>query len=824
MIIEKLVLYRCIRLMYTGIELFEYTPTSPYQLIIGTNGSGKSSVIAETSPLPAARQDYLAGGYKHVWLTHENHHYELRSDFTTGSKHTFIRDGVALLTDGNQTVQKELVEQYFGYDQALHDVITGERKSRFTNMSPAQRQQWITRISNVDVSYGIGVYTRAAKGLRDTVAVREHVERRLNAEYNNVIDSEQLLSLQNRIEGLSQHVTEVMLLSNNEVKEPLFYEEQLERSLQELNRIVHSEVFSQDTRVLAGYGSLSQLEDKLRVATNTVEYTESRLSDKRKDYTSIEDLLNQVLEADTKEDNLKAEYQVLNDQLKAEFLQQLEFRFPETDYRVLLNKVKNIEVNLRAALTELPTNANRYYSRVQLAESQQQIDNLTLQRSVLTSELERLQKRLECVEHTEEQSCPSCHYKWIPGYTEQDIQNTRAAKDRVLSQINEIDPVLFKAREYVEECHNYWEAYRKVMTQITYYPELAQLQESLVKDDLIFESPNSAVNLFNRWLRELNHLSKRTDLEERIYTLKCTLERIEAIRKGGTSDVYSRQAKSLENEIQELTNVLLNAKEERNKLKRLVSVAKQLENVKTTIDNITQALSENLLTYAVSLKAAAVREEITLRQTELAKLSMEYTEKSSARDIVKSLEQDRDRALEKEQLVKTLVNELSPKTGVVADHLIGSVDDLVDQMNEFISSIWTYDMTIESCNIEEGDLDYKFPVNIRGYEKPVQDISKLSTGQADITNFTFILATYSFLGLTEMPLFLDELGATFDPKHRMRLVNFLKRLIDFGHVSQIFYISHNPEIYNTLTNAEVCIMDPSNVVEIEGSNQHVVIA
>lgn len=824
MIIEKLVLYRYIRLLYTGIERFEYTPTSPYQLIIGTNGSGKSSVIAETSPLPAARQDFLAGGYKHVWLSHDNHQYELISDFTTGSKHTFIRDGVVLLKDGNQTVQTELVQQYLNYDQALHNVITGEKRNRFTNMSPAQRQQWITRISNTDVSYGIGVFTRVSKGLRDTTAVREHIERRLNAEYNNVIDADQLQALQTRISGLSQHVTEVMVLSNNSVAEPHVYEDQIEKGLQELNRLVHSEVFSQDLRVLAGYGSARELEDKLRIATNTLEYTESRLNDKRKDYTTIEDLLNQVLEADNKEDNLKAEYKTLNEQLTKEFLQQLEFRFPETDYRVLLNKVKDIEVNLRGALTELPTNANRYYSRVLLAERQKEIDSLTVQRSMLSNELERHQRRLECVEHTDEQSCPKCQHRWIPGYTEQDIQNTKAAKARVVEQINEIDPVLFKAREYVEECLNYWDCYRKVMTQITYYPELQLLQESLLQDDLIFESPNGAVNLFNRWLRELTYLAKRTDLEERIYTLKCTLERIEAIRQGGTSDVYSKQAKNLEIEIQDLTNVLLNAKEERNKLRRLVALSNQLESVKTNIEGITKKLEENLMTYAVSLKAAAVREEITIRQTELAALSIELTEKSSARDVVKSLEADRDKALEKEELLKILVSEISPKTGLVADQLICSVDDLINQMNEFISSIWTYDMTIESCDIEDGDLDYKFPVNIREYDRPVSDISKLSTGQADITNFTMILATYSFLGLKEMPLFLDELGATFDPKHRMRLVNFLKRLIDFGYVSQIFYISHNPEIYNTLTNAEVCIMDPANVVEIEGANQHVVIA
>ena len=64
----KLILFRCVRLRLKNIEYFEMNPSEPVQLILGTNGSGKSSIMMELSPLPSEASDYRDGGYKEIHI------------------------------------------------------------------------------------------------------------------------------------------------------------------------------------------------------------------------------------------------------------------------------------------------------------------------------------------------------------------------------------------------------------------------------------------------------------------------------------------------------------------------------------------------------------------------------------------------------------------------------------------------------------------------------------------------------------------------------------------------------------------------------------
>jgi hypothetical protein len=161
---------------------------------------------------------------------------------------------------------------------------------------------------------------------------------------------------------------------------------------------------------------------------------------------------------------------------------------------------------------------------------------------------------------------------------------------------------------------------------------------------------------------------------------------------------------------------------------------------------------------------------------------------------------------------------MSPTSGLIADQLSSCIDALIQQMNDFIACVWTYDMVILPCGLEGADLDYKFPIEIKNRPRHVPDISKGSGAQQDFIDFTFVLVYLSFTELHGYPLFPDELGATFDPEHRIRVVEFFKQLVDSKRTSQIFYISHNPEAHAILVNANVTVMDSANVGEVPNAN------
>lgn len=98
-----------------------------------------------------------------------------------------------------------------------------------------------------------------------------------------------------------------------------------------------------------------------------------------------------------------------------------------------------------------------------------------------------------------------------------------------------------------------------------------------------------------------------------------------------------------------------------------------------------------------------------------------------------------------------------------------------------------------------------------------------SDSQLEMVNFSFEQAVRKFLGMENYPLFLDEFGRTFDEQHRANLIPFISRLIENGHYSQIFYISHFSSEHGAFNSAEYMVLDPTNITVPVAFNKNVVI-
>ena len=86
-----------------------------------------------------------------------------------------------------------------------------------------------------------------------------------------------------------------------------------------------------------------------------------------------------------------------------------------------------------------------------------------------------------------------------------------------------------------------------------------------------------------------------------------------------------------------------------------------------------------------------------------------------------------------------------------------------------------------------------------------------------------MVAMRKFMGYDEYPLILDEFGRTFDEQHRANLIPFISRLIELGVYKQIFYISHFESTHGAFNQAEIIVMDPTNVTVPEVYNKNVVV-
>ena len=147
--IQKLILSQYNRFALSEIPYICIDFSTPMQLILGTNGSGKSSLLSELTPLPANPQDFEKGGFKELHVNFKGDEFIIRSDISRGAKHSFIKNGTELNPGGTALVQKDMVERELGYTTALHTVLTG--KMRFTQMAPAKRREWIAKLSTLSL-------------------------------------------------------------------------------------------------------------------------------------------------------------------------------------------------------------------------------------------------------------------------------------------------------------------------------------------------------------------------------------------------------------------------------------------------------------------------------------------------------------------------------------------------------------------------------------------------------------------------------------------------------------------------------------------------
>ena len=137
MFFNKVQLYKNNALEVSGIESIEIDILNKILVIIGDNGSGKSTIINEINPLPSTQSDYNKG-FSKLHITHNSKSYVLESNFKKGLHHSFKEEGVELNSSFKNTIQKDLCESAFQYTPFIHNVITMMYK--ITKMGPNDRR------------------------------------------------------------------------------------------------------------------------------------------------------------------------------------------------------------------------------------------------------------------------------------------------------------------------------------------------------------------------------------------------------------------------------------------------------------------------------------------------------------------------------------------------------------------------------------------------------------------------------------------------------------------------------------------------------------
>lgn len=788
MILKKLVLHKFKRFFLSGVEHFVYTPDSNITIIAWANGMGKSSLLSQLNPLPAdLKKDYREDGYKLIEYQVGDIEYVISSGYVAKGKHSFLKNGNELNPGGTSAVQKQLVEEHFKLTSSMFNILLGV--DNLTTMSPSIRKHWFTMLSPVDYTFSIKVWNNLKIRARDILGSIKILQEDLIKKTEAIIDKEEIKLLRSQVEVLDKSILDM--------SQTLVTTQEPGGKYKDIQ--VVDDMFSRYSKYQSVVYETSKLEDidsesaktKLGKLESDLETISKEIDKKSKAIKTLEILNSKDTLAELKE--------VISTNKKN--IEQLEHSLPknliEGSSELMSSKLISVTEAARNLLDIiLNSEFKDIGSRKELLENQTKFEDLKTGFNNLKGTYVGLTnsiKELESNSKDIDVNCPNCNHKFH--YSPIDQVNMLKRK---------LEPIEKELKERYTVLKNLTAINQKITTKIEYLDKLmAILSEPLLKpvlEDVTTISPEGILTYLNKARVTVDLFieleKKKADLKSLEDKLKIQEEAAKIAQELGINSITS-----LEKEIEDL-------------LSRKTKVLRSIENIKLyittdeTVKSIIKEIEEfqdfkaKEYKYLIETK----RNELLLKQIGDLKLQLSTIQKKIAdsdtnNSIIESLQKTINENKSKLDVLTKMLDVLSPDGGLIAKSINSFLNTYLSEMNSIINSVWSYNMEILPCEVDEGnDLNYKFKVKVN-HDETIEDISKLSSSMQEIVNLAFKIIFIKYLGLQGFPLILDEFGRTMDPEHRVNAYDVIDRVLAHNF-NQIILVCHFESMYSRFANAD----------------------
>lgn len=845
MVILEFEAINCNRFSVPDIRGLKVTFTEVVQLILGTNGSGKSSMIQLMTPLAADRKDFYKDGSRTIKIAHRGEIYTAKSWFSPGPKHSLKRGDEELNPGGTAAEQNDLCKQIFGITPEIHKLLTGQ--IRFTEMEISERRKWFMLLSESDWDFAMKIYNDLGTYARDIEGQLRGIKKRLVLETEKVISPVEEKKLFDEVNQLHRELQLLM-----EVRAPV---ETPVKDLQEQNRIRLDELDKLSKQLLkmrfvAPYGHRlsgpkvrNEWGELQRPSYQSIEEVEIVIEELKTEIVKREALLNNfVTEHQKCSEQLailmktgEATVTNLRESLASKRQQQLTM----LDQRRLklelgssvtaLAAIASVEEQLTDIFTNLSENSDQTYSSAKMDKADKAV--VSLNEKIRDTEHWLRKKRAE-KEHLEvhrqsaETNCPKCSHRFTIGFSEAKYKNLCENVAELETELASAKEELAKQQALYESNANYGKLYRGFYKVKANWPSLNPFWDYVINERHITHRPRQVLFDLQTLKADLVIDGDVEKIGEEIVEIKRLLVAKEELGDANLTKV-KEQHEELTIQIERLTyelKTLSTSHNEHREYRQNLTEATQLAK------RITQLRKEGeacLQTTVEMMRRETIAHCMRQLQSALGRKEEVLTYVTSQKGLVEDLHNQLRELEVRETAAKLLVTNLSPKEGLIADGLLGFIHSFLDQINSLIKKIWTYPMTVEDCaaeNTQFTELDFKFP--LRTERKVVSDVKLGSSGQTEIIDLAFKVSAMARLGLMESPLFLDEFGKTFDMKHRHQATMVINALMEQKPFTQLFMVSHYEESFGAFSKPEVCVLCPSNVIVPKSMeyNQHVTFA
>lgn len=823
--IEELIVRKNYRFLNKGTTEIHYTPQKELQLVLGSNGFGKSSLLDIASPLPPNKKSYAKGGYCYVRIRHNNSVYELEADFKTGAKYSFVRDGGENLNSGRTyTIQKKLVEEHFKYTQEVHDLLMG--RVNFVGMTVSQRKEWIVKLCPSDTSYAMDILKESLRQQNQLKGTIKKTKEKLFTLQSDLISETELAEIENSIALRLDQIVKLTEHTDNTAKWDMTKDDTLFRLETDITNSVNkikrfkSSVIDNNIKKL---GDVSRDVFPMQVRKTKDDEAErlSALTAKVKSHYEEHQHLQEMI------DSIAQDAEITTAEVEAR-IAQIDSELPTirphkeiaglSELPILMKQSIEVSSSINNLLSRLPENPDRsIYSSEIMNRIEAQLDKQHRTRTIAVNGLDSALRRKRHIEDQHDVNCPECKFTWRPGVGKTELQDLDVAIAKHENDLKVID----EAIEVSVSERSLQDGYRELMVEYKQltdaYPRLSLLWDRYMQDGGIYNSPKSLMPVVSQFVEALESEISRSELIEERKKMQSVLD-VRKLTMTVNADSLNSRLEHLSTEIEELVKQSNQLSSRQETLKYLdVSLTAVQNEMDQLNDNLTKHLRLNMDRFKAE-KADKINELMRSAQTSLAMLQERLNSNSNKLEVCKTFEDMISEMSDEMEGLRLVSEVLSPFDGLISEILDEFLKEMTGAMNGIANRIWDHTYYIHTCGAGSDGLDYKFPLTANEAKRAVGDISEGSEGERELANFLFLMVARLYLGLEHYPIYLDEVGKYFTESHRTKLYNYIKILIEGKSVGQVMVVSHFPSTHNSLVNADFNYIDPTGVTVPKNGN------
>lgn len=833
---------------FAGISSLQGTFTETLQIILGTNGSGKTNLIKQLSPLPPVRSDYGNHGYRRLVIEHQGDTYELISDYSNKtSPHAFIRNKKSLNEGGTTNVQIEMIETYLGWTSEVQHIAYGDYD--FCKMTTGARRALLLNANPKNIGFIFDYYKKTGAKVRYCKNNLHALQERKALIESKLLDPQITQDLSKEKEDLMKKtfdLTDLMgkiksYISHNKPTRPTTRQEwgEIKQELLDICTETRNSLWvykdidrTKDENVL-----ISTITEDLGYVNGKLHLLETQLTDVAKTLSQCEFELSELSEQERVDDK-KTLIKSLHEDIETLSHMTTDDPLPHS----VLDQCDEILLSLKHILdmftdcsVSLKPRKIILLKKQKMYHVEQKRFHLLDRQSSLQSEKDKLLNELTIKltdlpqENCAKMSCPLYRgFKNTYDHTQSRLAAIESQLTVLDKKLQTVSVYLTHQKAQLETLEVYAAAGDTLHDFITAHPHLRKF----------FSSANTLLVLQTNPLSLLHKVKDHFTRSQNAYLIQSKREQVlkEEIELSKLTELSLHEKGTLQKQVSALRRQYDAYHTERDVLSRQRDRLKDLRDIlitrKTTLERI-KTLQDTLTERTQTLKH---QEEISFLHGVLEDLTLENQKHfSRIGEIEQTLrEQDNLQSRYTEEVLSQISKLENDKikweeleyalNRIPQWHTATFLNLIIKLINHYISLVFTY--TFELLPIDpDKNLDYRFAYRAQCPDREsvvdVADISQCSRAQMDIVNFAFCLALRRIKDLSNYPLFTDELGSSFDVAHKTHVLDLLKHLVDENLVSQIFLINHHALVHEGMANAEVLILNDANIMKPARYNEHV---